>query len=92
MKPIVIYLDRQDGKIELTRKEFEDYINKAYQQGYDCGYAEGKKNYWSPYIYTNGDSNTPITINPTPHVSPFTYDTQITCEAHNDIGETKCAN
>lgn len=91
MKPIVIYLDRRDGKIELTRKEFEDYINKAYQQGYDCGYAEWKKNYWSPYIYTNSGSNTPITINSTP-VSPFTYDTQITCEAHNDIGETKCVN
>ena len=93
MKPIVIYLDRRDGKIELTRKEFEDYINKAYQQGYDCGYAEGKKYYWTPYLTcTNSDSNAPITINPTPHVSPFTYDPQITCEAHNDIGETKCVN
>ena len=100
MKPIVIYLDRRDGKVELTRKEFEDYINRAYQQGYDCGYAEGKKNYWSPW-YGNGSitctsNNTrtqpPITINPTPNVSPFTYDTQITCEAHNDIGETKCVN
>lgn len=81
MKPIVIYLDRRDGKFELTRKEFEDYINQAYQQGYDCGYAEWKRAYWSP-----------ITINPTPSVSPFTYDPQITCETHNDIGETKCAN
>lgn len=94
MKPIVIYLDRRDGKIELTRKEFEDYINKAYQQGYDCGYAEGKKNYWTPYITYSSNSNTPtpVTINPSPNVSPFTYDTQITCEAHNDIGETKCVN
>ena len=94
MKPIVIYLDRRDGKIELTRKEFEDYINKAYQQGYDCGYAEGKKNYWTPYMTCTGNnsSNTQITVNPAPYTNPFTYDTKITCEAHNDIGETKCVN
>lgn len=90
MKPIIIYLDTQDGKIEITRKEFEKYISEAYQQGYDCGYAEGKKSYWSPYIYSNTTSNNPpITITTTPHVSPFTYNTQVTCDAHNDIGETK---
>lgn len=91
MKPIVIYVDKQKNNITLTREEFEDFINKAYEQGYSCGYVEGKKNYWSPYIYTGNDSNTPLTINPNP-ISPFTYDTQITCEAHNDIGETKCEN
>lgn len=45
MKPIVIYLDKHDDEIKLTRKEFEEYINKAYDQGYACGYAEGKKYY-----------------------------------------------
>ena len=44
MKPIVIYLDRPDDEIKLTKKEFEEYINNAYDHGYDCGYAEGKKN------------------------------------------------
>jgi hypothetical protein len=92
MKPIVIYVDKQKNNITLTREEFEDFINKAYEQGYSCGYADGKKDYWPSHItYTSSGSNTPITINPNP-VSPFTYDTQITCDAHNDIGETKCAN
>ena len=45
MKPIVIYLDKHDDEIKLTQKEFEEYINKAYDQGYACGYAEGKKYY-----------------------------------------------
>lgn len=45
MKPIVIYLDKHDDEIKLTKKEFEEYINKAYDQGYACGYAEGKKYY-----------------------------------------------
>lgn len=50
MKPIVIYLDKHDDEIKLTRKEFEEYINKAYDQGYACGYAEGKKYYpWWNY-------------------------------------------
>lgn len=43
MKPIVIYLDKHDDEIKLTRKEFEEYIDKAYDQGYACGYEEGKK-------------------------------------------------
>jgi len=30
MKPIVIYLDKHDDEIKLSRKEFEEYINKAY--------------------------------------------------------------
>lgn len=68
MKPIVIYLDRRDGKIELTRKEFEDYINEAYQQGYDCGYAEGKKYY--PWWGTGG-----ITCTPTNAPREITYGT-----------------
>ncbi len=90
MKPIVIYVDKQKNNITLTREEFEDFINKAYEQGYSCGYAEGKKNCW-PYITcTNSSSNTPITVSP--YTSPFTYDTQITCEAHSNIGETKCEN
>ena len=50
MKPLVIYLDKHDDEIKLTRKEFEEYINKAYDQGYACGYAEGKKYYpWWNY-------------------------------------------
>lgn len=62
MKPIVIYLDKHDDEIKLTRKEFEEYINKAYDQGYACGYAEGKKYY--PYWF--GNDITTTTISPQP--------------------------
>ena len=54
MKPIVIYLDKHDDEIKLTRKEFEEYINKAYDQGYACGYAEGKKYY--PWLNYTGNT------------------------------------
>ena len=61
MKPIVIYLDKHDDEIKLTRKEFEEYINKAYDQGYACGYAEGKK--YNPYPWWgNGTITTTNTI------------------------------
>lgn len=61
MKPIVIYLDKHDDEIKLTRKEFEEYINKAYDQGYACGYAEGKKYYpwWGNGGITYTQTNAP---------------------------------
>lgn len=71
MKPIIIYLDKDD-EIKLTKKEFEQYIKDAYNQGYDCGYTEGKKsNFWNPYWYgglTYNQTNTnPPTITTTPN-------------------------
>ena len=65
MKPIIIYLDKQD-KISLTKEEFERYIREAYDQGYNCGYADGKRNYWTPYWYGNTltTTNSSITIDP----------------------------
>lgn len=64
MKPIVIYLDKHDDEIKLTRKEFEEYINKAYDQGYACGYAEGKKYYpwWGNSGITYTSTNAPREI------------------------------
>lgn len=71
MKPIVIYVDKQKNNITLTREEFEDFINKAYEQGYSCGYADGKKNsfqwpYNGGFVYTNATNTTgtPPKINP----------------------------
>ena len=87
MKPIVIYLDKHDDEIKLTRKEFEEYINKAYDQGYACGYAEGKKYY--PWWY---GGNT-ITTNTIPQPLDIKYTgkeynpdyTQITCNTDSNI-------
>ena len=64
MKPIVIYLDKHEDEIKLTRKEFEEYINKAYDQGYACGYAEGKKSY--PWWQYNGSTITTTNTFPQP--------------------------
>ena len=66
MKPIIIYMDRKD-EVRLTKEEFEKYIRDAYDQGYNCGYADGKKNYWTPYWYntvTSTNTNNPLTIDP----------------------------
>ena len=79
MKPIIIYVDKSDV-IKLTKKEFEQYIRDAYDQGYNCGYADGKKYTWNPYwynspiTYTNTTGNPPtITTDPTTPLQPDTY-------------------
>lgn len=94
MKPIVIYLDKHDDEIKLTRKEFEEYISKAYDQGYACGYNEGKKYY--PWWYgnntitaTNTNIQKPLDIKYTGKEYNPNY-TEITCdsgEAQNTIGD-----
>ena len=81
MKPIVIYLNKSNDKIQLTQKEFEDYITQAYNQGYSCGYAEGRKNhYWYnyPIAYPNGNINTISSADP--NSPPWT----ITCDADSN--------
>lgn len=87
MKPIVIYLDKHDDEIKLSRKEFEEYINKAYDQGYACGYAEGKKYYpwWNGGItYTSTDPRT-LDIKYTGKEYNPDY-TQVTCKSYNLTG------
>ena len=92
MKPIVIYLDKHDDEIKLSRKEFEEYINKAYDQGYACGYAEGKK--YSPWWYGNStitatNVRQPLDIKYTSKEYNPNY-TEITCnsgEVQNTIGD-----
>ncbi len=89
MEPIVIYLDNNKNEIKLTKSQFEKYIKDAYKQGYDNGYAEGKKNYWTYPLWSNMGT---ITTNPyqqdikyatnTPTPSPSI---QVTCDAHNDL-------
>ena len=37
MKPIIIYQETKDGKIVLTKEEFEKYLEDAYQVGYSDG-------------------------------------------------------
>ncbi len=89
MKPIVIYLDKHDDEIKLSRKEFEEYINKAYDQGYACGYAEGKKYYpwWNGSITSISNSPQPLDIRYTgKEYNPNPDDIQITCKSFNLTG------
>ena len=88
MKPIIIYLDKSEI-IKLTKKEFEQYIKDAYDQGYSSGYAEGKKNYWSPWWYnndpvltTNTTGNPPIINSPS---TPETYPKITWCSNTSDL-------
>ena len=100
MKPIVIYVDKSRNEVRLTKKEFEKFLEDAYKQGWDSGYAEGKKyNYW-PYWGSGTITSTypPQDVTNTPY-DPFKYNTTITCdttkavktalggEAFNSIGD-----
>ena len=93
MKPIIIYLDKNEDEVKLTRKEFEEYINRAYKagydSGYDSGYVDGKK-YYPWWNYTNTISSTtpqPLDIRytTTTPTNPNPNPTIVTCEAHNSI-------
>ena len=85
MEPIVIYLDNNKDEIKLTKRQFEKYIKDAYKQGYDNGYAEGRKTYWYPY-WTNGTISTnnirnpyPLEINYGTATPEVPHHTQVTC-------------
>lgn len=74
MKPLVIYVNKSNDKIILSQKEFEKYLLEAYEQGL----TDGKMSYYSVPVATwNGSTAT----------EPFKYETQITCEAHNSVGD-----
>ena len=42
---ILIYKEIKNGKIELTKKEFEEYLEQARQEGYNDGYRKGCESY-----------------------------------------------
>lgn len=92
MKPIVIYIDKNSSKITLTKEEFEKHLKDAYDAGYNTGYNKGKeyncyKQWWnSPITTTPYYTNNNQEVTTTPLKEPFKY-TEITCEAHNAIGE-----
>lgn len=57
MKPIIIFKEKnKNGKYEFTEEEFKEFLEKAYDEGYE----EGKK------------ASTPIypILNPAPYTTP----------------------
>lgn len=87
MKPIVIYLDKNEDEVKLTRKEFEEYIDRAYRAGYDSGYADGKKYYpwWSGGTISTSNNPQPLDIRYTTATLINPDSMKITCEAHNSV-------
>ena len=88
MKPFVVYINENTDKIALTKKEFEDFLREAYDQGYNDGYNKGissnHSNWWSSPNITylgNKEINPAITTTPGDIPNPI----QITCEAHNSV-------
>lgn len=65
---IIVYKEpNKNNKLEFTKKEIEDLIEKAYQEGYKNGYENGKNThtyigttpYWtSPTITGTTQANT----------------------------------
>ena len=63
MKPLIIYIDSERDEIKLSRKQFEKFIQDAYQQGYDSGYQVGyRSNHYWPYITTTTSNSQPPNI------------------------------
>lgn len=60
---IIIYKEFKDGKAEFTKKEIEELLEKARQEGYNDGYSKG---------YSEGRSCVPITY---PIIQPTTTPT-----------------
>lgn len=67
MKPIVIYL--QSDKIQLTKEEFEKYLQQAYDEGYEDGKKVSTIN-WQPGAWTCNDNVVNI-----PYCTPVTCNT-----------------
>lgn len=73
---IYVYADPYDDMVHLTKKELQELLDRAFKQGHNQGYAEGRNYYNSPYITT-----TPaITYKQQPEYNPYT----ITCTYTGD--------
>lgn len=49
MKPVII-IPNEEYKITLVTEDFKEYINNAYESGFQDGYEKGK-NEKEPYYY-----------------------------------------
>ena len=64
MKPILIYVEtNKDGKLEMTKEQFEQFMQEAFNQGYEAGLAKGT------IVY-------PSITNPTPYTPPSVMPSQ----------------
>lgn len=78
MKPILIYVEtNKDGKLDMTKEQFEQFMQDVFNQGYEAGMAKGT------VVYPSITSPTP---NTPPSVIPYSsWYTSIPCQT-NDNG------
>ena len=77
MKPIIIKVEEKQGKIELTEKELQEYVEQAYNQGWADGYESGKS-FTYPVSPWNPSPSIPQT--PVYPYTPFVY-----CESTDKV-------
>lgn len=53
---MIVIVNANNGKIELTPEEFKKYLEEARQEGYDEGYRLGSANVirYPVYVHNNG--------------------------------------
>lgn len=90
MKPYIIYIKEgpKDGYIKIKESELKNVIKKAYDDGYNAGYKDGKQNNWywnTPTITTTGTSTYLNNTDKTPGY----YKYEVTCsgETANSAGD-----
>ena len=76
MQPIVITIQKDDeGYIKLTEEQLRDYIQKAYEAGYN----ERWNYYTSPYRYSD-----PISTSNTDNSNVIRDYVTVTCDGHKE--------
>ena len=77
MKPILIYVEtNKDGKLEMTKEQFEQFMQEAFDRGYEAGMTKGLT-IVNPSI-TNPTPYTPPTVTPYP-----SWYNPVTCQSDN---------
>ena len=93
MKPVVLVVRENDGKIRLTKEELDKLLTDAYEQGR----ADAQNVYrWYPYVSTTGVCNTVSTPLCTPtrdsvtlNVDSAIADTVATCNSEGFLDRYK---
>ena len=89
MKPYVVIINKNEktDKVTFTIDNFKAEIEKAYKEGYDDGFKEGQSTIKTLTDFSPPYNHLPVyyqySTTPAPNINPI----EITCEAHNTIGD-----
>jgi len=78
---IIVYKEPKNGKVELTKAELEDLLEKAYGEGYRAGFDNGRNTVpTTPYCPpTASPSTTPI--------EPWKVTWTCSCDTNTETGK-----